>query len=63
MMDHIMSANEMYDKYKFAEKYSVQFVLAGLQIDSDNSCQAQALLQRIQLEWKFFTWMYISRRL
>jgi len=41
MMDHIMSANEMYDKYKFAEKYSVQFVLAGLQIDSDNSCQAQ----------------------
>ena len=57
MMDHIMSANEMYDKYKFAEKYSVQFVLAGLQIDSDNSCQAQALLKRIQLEWKFFTWM------
>ena len=33
-----MAANEMYIKYSFAGKYSVQFVLAGLQIDTDTNC-------------------------
>ena len=40
MVDHIMAANEMYGKYSFTENnFSVQFVLAGYQIDTDTQCQ------------------------
>ena len=43
MVDHVMAANVMYDKYKFATKFSVQFVLAGFTIDMDTHCTADSI--------------------
>ena len=40
MMDHLMAANEIFEKHHFATNFTVQFVLDGLKIRRDSDCES-----------------------